>query len=80
MNTGMVTALWRNLYIQVDYNFEGDHYAEKFLLLGREGSTGTQLYVVAGPYGEDIDAQKVSWNDWFKKVKELSERNIMIYD
>ena len=82
VSTGIITALWAHLYIQVDYNFDGYHYAEKFLLLENKDmaisqphlNNSTQLKIVAGPYGEDYEAQKVVWNNWAQKVKELSEK------
>jgi hypothetical protein len=81
VNTGIVTASWENLYIQVDYNFDGYHYVEKFLILKNNqyrllednNTPKTQLQIVSGPYGEDFEAQKVVWNNWLQKVKELSE-------
>ncbi|MEO1260369.1 MAG: hypothetical protein AAFZ15_16350 [Bacteroidota bacterium] len=74
VSTGIVTASWDNLYYQVDYNFDGYHYAEKFLILENAGTKSTQLIIAAGPYSqEDIDAQKIVWNNWLQKVKELSE-------
>ena len=73
VSTGFITALWENMYIQVDYNFDGYHYCEKFLILENKESNTRQLYVVAGPYGEDIEAQKEVWQNWLQKVSELSE-------
>ena len=73
VSTGIITALWENMYIQVDYNFDGYHYAEKFLILGNENNNSSKLQMVAGPYGEDIEAQKTVWNNWLQKVKEISE-------
>lgn len=76
INTGIVTASWENMYIQVDYDFDGYHYVEKFLILRDKENNRTNLHVVSGPYGEDFEAQKTVWNNWLQKVKELSENNI----
>ena len=72
--TGIVTACWINTYIQVDYNFDGYHYAEKFLILENENGNNNQLHVVAGPYGDDFEDQQMVWQNWLVKVKELSEQ------
>lgn len=71
--TGIITASWKDLYIQVDYNFEGYHYAEKFLILNNDNEGASQFHIACGPYGEDFEAQKVVWDNWLQKVKELSE-------
>lgn len=73
VSTGIITALWENMYIQVDYNFDGYHYCEKFLILEDKETKKTILHVVAGPYGADIEAQKVVWQNWLQKVREFSE-------
>lgn len=73
VSTGIITALWENMYIQVDYNFSGYHYCEKYLILENKESKTTKIHVAAGPYGEDIEAQKVVWQNWLQKVRELSE-------
>lgn len=75
VTTGIITALWENTYIQIDYNFEGYHYVEKFLLLDNKETDSVQLQISSGPYTEDYDAQKVVWKNWLLKVKELSEQN-----
>ncbi len=80
-NTGIVTASWKNLYIQLDYNFDGYHYVEKFLLIKDKefkffqdnNIPRTQLHIVTGPYGEDFEAQKIVWSNWLQQVKKLSE-------
>lgn len=74
VTTGIITASWENLYIQVDYNFDGYHYAEKFLILENENTNTTQLHIACGPYGEDFEDQIIVWNNWLQKVKELSEK------
>ncbi|WP_373075575.1 hypothetical protein [Zeaxanthinibacter enoshimensis] len=70
--TGKVTKRVDRKLIQVDYNFDGMAYVEKFNLSG--GDYGSTLQVFSGPYGEDVDAQKIVWKNWLQKVKELSEQ------
>ena len=73
VSSGIVTASWENLYIQVDYNFDGYHYVEKYLILENEKNQSVDLHLLAGPYAEDYQEQIVVWNTWLKKVSELSE-------
>jgi len=74
VSIGEITALWKDTYIQVDYDFDGYHYAEKFLLSEDKEKNTQSLNVVAGPYNnEDFDAQAIVWKNWLQKVKELSE-------
>lgn len=72
-NTGIITALWKNTYIQIDYDFDDHHYVEKILLLHNEDNDKVDLQVVSGPYSEDFESQKVVWDNWLKKIKEVSE-------
>jgi hypothetical protein len=71
--TGTKTAFWENMYVQIDYNNDGNHYAQKFLLLENEDKRGTQLHLVSGPYDGNYETQKTAWTNWLQKVKELSE-------
>jgi hypothetical protein len=71
--TGTITAFWENMYVQIDYNNDGNHYAQKFLLLENEDKKGTQLHLVSGPYDGNYETQKTAWTNWLQKVKELSE-------
>lgn len=73
--TGMITAFWKDMYIQVDYNDGNQHYVEKMLMIEDEGKPTTEFQFTAGPFYGDYDVQKVKWDRWFKKVIELSEKN-----
>lgn len=73
LSTGFVTASWENMYIQIDYNFSGYHYVEKYLILDNEDNS-VSLHLTAGPYSSDIEAQKVVWGNWLNKLKELAEQ------
>lgn len=70
---GEITALWVNMYMQIDYNIDGFHYTQKFLMLYDKAGEGTKFKVIAGPYGDQINRQNEVWDDWLNKVKELSE-------
>ena len=70
---GTVTIRWENLYIQVDYNLDGYHYAEKILISENKDSNSTALHIVSGPYGENFEARKIVWENWLQKIKALSE-------
>ena len=73
IKTGLLTAYWHGMYIQIDYNFDGDHYVEKFLIMNNKENNNSQLHVVAGPFGENYEMQQNVWDKWFQKVKGLSE-------
>ena len=73
VKTGTITADWKNLYLQIDYNFDGYHYTQKFLILENKENNTAQLQIVSGPYGHNFENQNTVWNDWLKKVKMLSE-------
>jgi hypothetical protein len=75
LNKGLIAALWEDMYIQVDFDFENYHYVQKFLLLDNEETKGTQLQIVSGPYSEDLSGQKIAWQKWIERVKELSEHS-----
>ncbi len=72
ISTGTITKLAEEKYIQVDYNFSGFEYVEKYSI--EENGSISELSIYAGPYGSDFEAQKVVWKNWLAKVKELSEK------
>ncbi|MGB0423577.1 MAG: hypothetical protein ACPGED_04620, partial [Flavobacteriales bacterium] len=67
VSTGKITALWQDSYIQVDYDFAGDHYVEKFLLLDSQDKKGTNLTLVSGPYKFGAEERTNAWNNWLEK-------------
>lgn len=73
LRTGKLTAVWPN-YMQIDYNFEGMNYVEKFFLSFNEEEESTELTLVAGPFNDDFNEQKESWNSWGHTLKVLSEQ------
>ncbi len=71
VSTGTIGKLIENELIQVDYDFDGFEYVERYSI-ETDGPIST-LSIHAGPYTSDFEAQKVVWNNWLAKVKELSE-------
>jgi len=64
--------LIENELIQIDYDFPGFKYVEKYSIEKDESICKLSIY--AGPYTADFEAQKVVWKNWLSKVKELSEK------
>jgi len=74
LRTGRLTAAWPSLYIQIDYNCDGVNYVKKLFLSSDEEGLSTELILVAGPFNDDFDEQKESWNSWGHTLKGLSEQ------
>ena len=72
VSTGIVGKLIENELIQIDYDFPGMDYVEKYSI--EKGESTSKLSIYAGSYGEDFEAQKVVWRNWLEKAKELSEQ------
>lgn len=72
VSTGIIGKLIKNELIQIDYDFPGMDYVEKYSI--EKGESICKASVYAGPYSSDFDDQKVVWNNWLSKVKELSEK------
>ncbi|MFT6166906.1 MAG: hypothetical protein ACJASF_001600 [Vicingaceae bacterium] len=73
--TGIVTTVWGNLYLQIDYDNNGSHFSEKILVLEDVKKNTAELHFVSGPYPEEIENQNVIWKEWLQKVKVQSEVN-----
>ena len=72
VNTGAITRLIEEKLIQVNYRFFLFwKYVEKYSMCHSAGVT--QLKIDAGPYGSDLEEQKIVWGKWLAKVKEISE-------
>ena len=71
VSTGVVGKLIEHELIQVDYDFPGMEYVEKYSIEARDLMAILSVY--AGPYGSDLAAQKVVWTNWLNRVKELGE-------
>jgi len=72
VSTGTIGKLIENELIQVDYNFPGFEYVEKYAI--ESNNISSKLSIYAGPYTADFEAQKAVWKNWLNKVKELSEQ------
>ncbi len=72
VSTGTIGKLIENELIQVDYDFSGFKYVEKYTI--EKNSSNSKLSIYAGPYTSDFEAQKIVWNNWLSKAKELSEK------
>ena len=72
VSTGTIGKLIENELIQIDYDFSGFKYMEKYSIEKEESICKLSIY--AGPYTSDFEAQKVVWKNWLSKVKELSEK------
>jgi len=72
VSTGTVGKLTEHELIQVDYDFPGMDYVERYTIV-QEGST-SKLSIYAGVYGEDFEAQKVVWSNWLSAVKKICEK------
>lgn len=72
VSTGTITKLIENELIQVDYDFSGFLYEERYTI--EASDTVSTLAIYAGPYTSDFEAQKVVWNNWLTKVKEIIEK------
>ncbi len=71
---GHITIAWENTYFQIDYDLDGVQYVEKFFMSQNQDTQSTQFRVVAGPFATDFESKKMDWNNWYAKVKELSEK------
>lgn len=69
---GIVMTHFGNLYMQIDYDYNGFHFAEK-LLIGENEDGSANLHIMSGPYPDDFKAQNKIWEKWVKEVKTLSE-------
>lgn len=72
VSTGTIGKLIENELIQVDYDFPGFEYVEKYAI--EQDGLNSKLSIYAGAYTSDFEAQKVVWNNWLSKVKELCEK------
>jgi uncharacterized protein YndB with AHSA1/START domain len=72
VSTGTITKLIEKELIQVGYDFSDFDYEERYTLKAIDDSTS--LAILAGEYTADFEAQKVVWNNWLHKVKEIAEK------
>ena len=72
VSTGTIGKLIENELIEIDYDFSGFKYVEKYSIEKEEAICKLSIY--AGPYTSDFEAQKVVWKNWLSKVKDLSKK------
>lgn len=72
VSTGIIGKLIEEELIQIDYDFPGMDYLEKYSI--EKADSTCILSVYAGEYSSDFEAQKVVWKNWLHKAKELCEK------
>ncbi len=72
VSTGLIGKLIEDELIQIDYDFPGMDYVERYSI--EKGESFSKLSVYAGSYGADYEAQIVVWNNWLVEVKKLCEK------
>jgi hypothetical protein len=70
---GIAANAWGNIYMHIDYDYDGFHYSEKMLIMEDEEAGTTSVQFVAGPYPADIESQQVIWENWMAQVTRLTE-------
>ncbi len=73
LSTGCVTASWQNMYLQVDYNFSGYHYVEKYLITENKEDNTVSLHLTSGPYGSDYRIKTTQWGNWLETIINLEK-------
>jgi hypothetical protein len=68
MATGYVANVWGNLYMQIDYDYDGFHYTEKMMVGVNQETETPELLFVSGPYPKDFESQDVLWENWSRSV------------
>ncbi len=68
---GYAMMLFGNVYMQIDYDYNGRQAVEKVLILDNQDGKGAKMQVVFGPYTKDIARQQALWEAWLKEVKTL---------
>lgn len=70
---GVVSSLWGNLYIHIDYDNNGFHSSEKMLVFTNEKNDSAYMHFVSGPHPLDFEQKNEKWKNWLTEVKGLSE-------
>jgi hypothetical protein len=68
---GFINSYWGNLYIQIDYDYNGIHRYEKILVTEDSSDNTIELNIVSGPHPDDIKDQYMYWSNWMDEVIEL---------
>jgi len=70
---GYVMTLFGNLYLQINYDFNGRQAVEKILVMDNEDGKSAKIQIVFGPFEKGYEKQKTTWEKWLKEVKMMSE-------
>ena len=71
--SGMISDLFGNLYMHIDYDINGFHYTEKVLVSEDPENNTVALHFVSGPHTNHLTDQESHWQKWMDEVKEKSE-------
>jgi len=70
---GIVANVFGSLYLQIDYDLNGFHFTEKFLILEDEASGTSEVLLVSGPYRENFEHYQSDWQTWLAELTAESE-------
>lgn len=69
---GFINSFWGNLYIQIDYDYNGIQRYEKILVTENQDDKTVELNIVSGPHPKDLKEQYVYWISWIDEVTAMS--------
>jgi hypothetical protein len=72
---GYAMVLFGNIYMQIDYDYNGRQAVEKVLILDNQDGKGSKIQVVFGPYAKNIASQQALWEAWLEEVRAISEKS-----
>jgi hypothetical protein len=72
---GVVSSLWGNLYIHIDYDTNDFHSSEKMLVFANEKNDSAYIHFVSGPHPSGFEQENEKWKNWLAEVKGLSENS-----
>lgn len=70
---GIALNMWGSIYMQIDYDNNGFHFAEKMLITEDTENNTAELHIVSGPYPEDYGIKHAIWEKWITEVKQKAE-------
>jgi hypothetical protein len=70
---GILSHLFGNIYLQIDYATNGHNSVEKMLILDDENGTSSRIQLVIGPFSKDFDQHNEEWTQWIMQLKHRSE-------
>lgn len=72
--SGVVANVWGTLYLQVDYDYNGFFYSEKFMAF-EQPDGNTEIHWVSGPYPADFALQENKWKRFIAEIATKSGNN-----